>query len=55
MANQSKTAAENRNRILIERFYHEMWDRFDKTLIPVVLTEDVRFRGQNKNGHVEFC
>jgi predicted ester cyclase len=43
---------------LIERFYHEMWDRFDKTLIPVVLTEDVRFRGslgQNKNGHAEFA
>jgi steroid delta-isomerase-like uncharacterized protein len=58
MANQSKTAAENRNRILIERFYHELWDRFDKALIPVLLTEDVRFRGslgQNKNGHAEFA
>jgi len=58
MANQSKTAAENRNRILIERFYHELWDRFDKALIPVLLTEDVRFRGslgQNKNGHAGFA
>jgi hypothetical protein len=43
---------------LIARFYHEMWNRFDKTLIPVLLTEDVRFRGslgQKKNGHTEFA
>ncbi len=58
MANQSKTPAENRNRILIEWFYHELWDRFDKALIPVLLTEDVRFRGslgQNKSGRAEFA
>jgi steroid delta-isomerase-like uncharacterized protein len=46
-----------RNKLLIERFYHEMWNRFDKGLIPVLLTEDIRFRGslgQGKNGHDEF-
>jgi hypothetical protein len=58
MANQSKLLAENRNSLLIGRFYHEMWNCFDKALIPVLLTEDIRFRGslgQNKNGHVEFA
>jgi steroid delta-isomerase-like uncharacterized protein len=43
---------------LIERFYHEMWNRFDKALIPVLLAEDIRFRGslgQYKNGHAEFA
>jgi steroid delta-isomerase-like uncharacterized protein len=56
MVNQSNTAG-NRNRELIERFYHEMWNRFDKGLIPVLLTEDIQFRGslgQSKNGHDEF-
>jgi hypothetical protein len=24
---------------------HEMWNRFDKALIPVLLAEDIRFRG----------
>ena len=58
MANQSKTSAKDRNRELIERFYREMWNRFDKSLIPILLTEDVRFRGslgQNKIGHAEFA
>jgi hypothetical protein len=36
-AGQSKTAGENRNKELIERFYHEMWNRFDKAFIPVLL------------------
>ncbi len=49
MARQSKTAGENRNRELIERFYHEMWNRFDKALIPVLLAEDIRFRGSLDN------
>ncbi len=58
MARQSKTAGENRNRELIERFYHEMWNRFDKALIPVLLAEEIRFRrltGQHKDGHAEFA
>lgn len=48
----------DRNRKLIERFYNEMWNRFDKSLIPVLLTLDIRLRGslgQYKNGHAEFA
>jgi steroid delta-isomerase-like uncharacterized protein len=48
---------QNRNRLLIERFYLEMWNRFDKTVFPDLLTEDLRFRGslgQTKSGHTEF-
>jgi steroid delta-isomerase-like uncharacterized protein len=42
---------------LVERFYHQMWNRFDKSLIPVLLTGDVRFRGSlgaSKVGHEQF-
>jgi steroid delta-isomerase-like uncharacterized protein len=49
--------ADSRNVALVERFYHDLWDRFDKRLIPVLLTEDVRFRGslgQVKVGHAQF-
>src|SRR5713101_7660612 len=34
-----------------------MWNRFDKTIFPDILTEDLRFRGslgQSKSGHAEF-
>jgi len=51
-------SSRTRNTILIRRFYDEMWNRFDKDLIPVLLTEDLRFRGslgQNKNGHTQFA
>jgi hypothetical protein len=51
------TMRQNRNRLLIERFYLEMWNRFDKTIFPDILTEDLRFRGslgQSKSGHAEF-
>jgi steroid delta-isomerase-like uncharacterized protein len=51
-------AQSDRNRRLITRFYHDMWNRFDKSLIPALLTEDIRFRGslgQRKNGHYEFA
>jgi steroid delta-isomerase-like uncharacterized protein len=57
-ANQSRTSATDRNRKLIERFYREMWNRFDKSLIPILLTSDIRFRGslgQDKNGYAEFA
>ncbi|MBF6559209.1 MAG: ester cyclase [Candidatus Binataceae bacterium] len=46
-----------RNGLLIHRFYHEMWNRFDKSILPELLTEDVRFRGslgQNKTGYGEL-
>ncbi|MBN9587738.1 MAG: hypothetical protein BGN85_13110 [Alphaproteobacteria bacterium 64-11] len=48
---------DNRNRQLIQRFYWEMWNRFDKTAIPEILAEDLQFRGslgQYKNGRAEF-
>jgi predicted ester cyclase len=48
---------QNRNRLLIERFYNEMWNRFDKTVLPDILTEDLRFRGslgQLMRGLAEF-
>jgi predicted ester cyclase len=48
---------QNRNRLLIERFYLEMWNRFNKTIIPDILTDDLRFRGslgQSKTGQAEF-
>jgi hypothetical protein len=51
-------ALTDRNRRLINRFYHEMWNRFDKSRIPALLTKDIRFRGslgQQKNGHDEFA
>jgi predicted ester cyclase len=51
------TMIQNRNRLLIERFYLEMWNRFDKSIFPDILTEDLRFRGslgQSKSGHAEF-
>jgi predicted ester cyclase len=49
--------SQNRNRLLIERFYHELWNRFDKTIFPDILAEDLRFRGslgQTKRGLAEF-
>ncbi len=57
MTNQ-KAVVKDRNHVLIARFYDELWNRFDKALIPVLLTEDVRFRGslaQSKNGLAEFA
>ena len=49
--------AQDRNRLLINCFYHDMWNRFDKTLFPALLTEDIQFRGslgQSKKGYAEF-
>jgi predicted ester cyclase len=48
---------QNRNRLLIERFYLGMWNRFDKTIFADILTEDLQFRGslgQSTSGHAEF-
>lgn len=42
---------------LIERFYEEMWNRFDKTVFAEILHPDFRFRGslgQVKVGFDEF-
>jgi steroid delta-isomerase-like uncharacterized protein len=47
----------DRNRSLINRFYHEMWNRFDKTIIADLLADDLRFRGslgEFKTGRNEF-
>jgi steroid delta-isomerase-like uncharacterized protein len=43
---------------LIERFYTHLWNRFDKALIPVMLTEDLEFRGSlghAARGHGQFA
>ena len=42
---------------LVRRFYDELWNRFDKTLIPALLTDDVTFRGslgRHAVGHAGF-
>lgn len=42
---------------LVDRFYHQMWDRFDKDVFGDILTEDFRFRGslgQHATGYEEF-
>jgi len=58
MIDHRENSTRDRNRGLIARFYREMWNRFDKSLIPVLLTRDVKFRGslgQHMNGHAEFA
>lgn len=43
---------------LVRRFYDELWNRFDETLIPVLLTEDVTVRGalgRHAVGHAAFA
>ena len=43
---------------LVRRFYHDLWNRFDATLIPVLLTEDVTVRsalGRHAAGHAAFA
>src|SRR5258707_15745103 len=48
---------EDRNRQLIQRFYYELWNRFDQTIFGDLLTGDIHFRGslgQVKNGYTEF-
>lgn len=48
----------SRNVQLIKRFYHEMWNRFDTSIIPELLADDIEFRGslgQWKRGHAEFA
>ena len=43
--------------LLIERFYDDMWNRFDKTVFAEILHRDIQFRGslgQTKVGFDEF-
>ena len=43
---------------LVRRFYDDLWNRFDPTLIPVLLTEDVTVRGalgRHAAGHAAFA
>jgi predicted ester cyclase len=45
------------NIYLVDRFYNEMWNRFDKSLLAEILTPTIRFRGslgQTKVGYDEF-
>ncbi len=42
---------------LIERFYNDMWNKFDKSVFPEILHENITFRGslgQVKHGFDEF-
>ena len=44
-------------RMLIDRFYHDMWNQFDKAVFTDILDPDIRFRGslgQERVGHAEF-
>jgi steroid delta-isomerase-like uncharacterized protein len=48
----------NPNRLLICRFYDELWNHFDKTIFTDILADDLRFRGslgQEKRGLAEFA
>lgn len=48
----------NSNRELIQRFYDELWNRFDKGKIAELLTADLEFRGSLGDeivGHLEFA
>ena len=43
---------------LVRRFYDDLWNRFDATLIPVLLTDDVTVRGafgRQAVGHAAFA
>jgi steroid delta-isomerase-like uncharacterized protein len=33
------------NRTLIDRFYNDMWNRFDTSVFPEILQPDITFRG----------
>ena len=37
--------SEATNEAVIERFYHELWNRWNLTVADEIVSEDVRFRG----------
>ena len=42
------------NQVLIEKWYHQMWNQWNKTIFPEILDENISFRGslgQEKNGY----
>jgi predicted ester cyclase len=44
-------------RLLIGRFYDDMWNQFDKAVFPDILDPHIKFRGslgQEKVGYTEF-
>ena len=43
------------NEHLIARFYDDMWNRFDKSVFPEILSPDVRFRGSLGQVKVGFA
>jgi predicted ester cyclase len=46
------------NRQLVHRFYEELWNRPDESIIPDIMTPGVTFRGSLgsvKTGHNEFA
>jgi steroid delta-isomerase-like uncharacterized protein len=48
----------DRNRELVRRFYHEIWNRPDLSAIPEILAPRVTFRGSlgvRRVGHGEFA
>ncbi len=47
----------NSNTKLIEMFYHDLWNNFNKLLIPEILDNNLKFRGSLgdiKHGHTGF-
>ncbi len=47
-------------RELVERFYHELWNKADEAVAPEILAEDFRFRGslgpekRGQDGFLEY-
>ena len=50
-----RTNASNmKNRILIEKWYYQMWNQWDETIFPKILDRQITFRGslgQEKKGY----
>jgi len=46
------------HRTIVESFYENIWNRHDKSFIPILLVENFSFRGslgQVRQGHAEFA
>jgi hypothetical protein len=46
--------SEATNEAVIERFYHELWNRWNLTVADEIVSEDVRFRGSTLEGRESF-